>query len=446
MTSAPPIRAIAVVLATLWGSLVEAEVVLFLTNGGSITVERYWEEGNQILYEKNGSTFGFPQHLLERVHERSGETAKTDPADEAEAPTSRFLNALINEDVDRARQSVAEGDLESAAELFGKAVSKAPDDLEVRMELARVHFERGDLRAARSVLEQANRRRHDNAHDKAKMRELLGDVYAGLGRSALAIREWQLALNIEPSPELLYKLKQALRENDQDIDFEEVRRPHYVIRYDGHINETIGHLVATSLDSEYAALRQEFRFEPTDPIEVTLYTNREFRDVTHAPAWASALNDGEIRIPVEGLTEITPRLRRAIRHELTHSFINAMTRGNCPSWFHEGLAQLRGSDRMDPYPTLRVAQAEGNLLPLWSLEGLFVNYSKEKARLVYAEALAATEYLELRRGRESLRKILMILGSSHTMNEALKAVVGLDYQEFQTAWEADLKRFHPSTH
>ena len=441
MTSAPPIRAIAVVLATLCGSFVEAEVVLFLTNGRSITVERYWEEGNQILYEKNGSTFGFPQHLLERVHERSGETAKTDPADEAEAPTSRFINALISEDVDQARQSVAEGDLETAAELFGKAVSKAPDDFDVRMELARVHFERGDLRAARSVLEQAKRRNRDNA----PMRELLGDVYAGLGRSALAIREWQLALNIDPSPQLLYKLKQALRENDQDIDFEEVRRPHYVIRYDGHINETIGHLVATSLDSEYAALRQEFRFEPTDPIEVTLYTNREFRDVTHAPAWVSALNDGEIRIPVEGLTEITPMLRRVIRHELTHSFINAMTQGNCPSWFHEGLAQLReGSDRMDPYPRLRVAQAEGNLLPLWSLEGLFVNYSKEKARLVYAEALAATEYLKLRRGRGSLRKILRILGGSHTMNEALKAVVGLDYQEFQTAWEADLKRFRPS--
>ena len=443
MTSAVPIRAIAVVLATLWSSFGEAEVVLFLTNGRSITVERYWEEGSQILYEKNGSTFGFPQHLLERVHERPGETAKTDAPDEAEAPTSRFLNALISEDVDQARQSVVEGDLESAAELFGKAVSKAPDDLEVRMELARVHFARGDLRAARSVLEQAKGRHHDNA----PMRELLGDVYAGLGRSALAIREWQLALNIDPSPELLYKLKQALRENDQDIDFEEVRRPHYVIRYDGHINETIGHLVATSLDSEYAALRQEFRFEPTDPIEVTLYTDREFRDVTHAPAWASALNDGEIRIPVEGLTEITPKLRRVIRHELTHSFINAMTQGNCPSWFHEGLAQLReGSDRMDPYPRLRVAQAEGNLLPLWSLEGLFVNYSKEKARLVYAQALAATEYLELRRGRESLRKILSILGGSHSMNEALKAVVGLDYQEFQTAWEADLKRFRPSAH
>jgi hypothetical protein len=27
------------------------------------------------------------------------------------------------------------------------------------------------------------------------------------------------------------------------------------------------------------------------------------------------------------------------------------------------------------------------------------------------------------------------------MNDALKKVVGLDYQEFQTAWEADLERY-----
>ena len=32
------------------------------------------------------------------------------------------------------------------------------------------------------------------------------------------------------------------------------------------------------------------------------------------------------------------------------------------------------------------------------------------------------------------------------MNEALKAVVGLDCQEFQTTWEADLDRFRPRGH
>ena len=99
-----------------------------------------------------------------------------------------------------------------------------------------------------------------------------------------------------------------------------------------------------------------------------------------------------------------------------------------------------------PQQQRRVAKKQGELLPLWSLEGLFVHYSKEKALLVYAEALAATEYLVARRGREALVKILRMLGGDETMNEALKTVVGLDYQQFQTAWEADLMRFRPSAY
>ncbi len=67
-------------------------------------------------------------------------------------------------------------------------------------------------------------------------------------------------------------------------------------------------------------------------------------------------------------------------------------------------------------------------------------------RRVYAEALATTEYLEARRGQVSFVKILPFLARNKMMNEALKAVVGLDCQEFQTTWEADLDRFRPRGH
>ena len=59
-----------------------------------------------------------------------------------------------------------------------------------------------------------------------------------------------------------------------------------------------------ALESEYEELVQEFHFTPQAPVKVTLYTNREFSEVTHAPSWVSALNDGEIRIPVEGAQPI----------------------------------------------------------------------------------------------------------------------------------------------
>ena len=435
MTRASRLRLFTVACVLASSAWASAREVLFLTNGRTIVVDRYWEQGEQILYVKNGGTFGFPRSLLERVDRAIPKLADAD-----EEGRGGFRNEIANETVSEARQSVRSGDTDRAASLYQKAIRRAPDELEPRLELAELYLARGDLRAAQSELEQAKRFDPDNP----RIRERLGDVYYRRGRSGLAIREWQLALASDPSPGLLYKLKQALRENNDDINFDEVSRLNFVIRYDGRVNETIGRVVAAALDDEYYTLQRDFRFSPDEPIRITLYTNREFQDVTHAPSWASGLNDGEIRIPVEGVTELTPKLRRIVRHELTHSFINAFTGGNCPTWFHEGIAQLReGSERFDPYPILRAARAESRILPLWSLEGPIVNYSKDKAVLAYAEGLAATEYVTARRGRDALVKILRLLTRGQTMNEALKTVVGLDYQEFQTAWEADLERYRP---
>ncbi len=426
-------KLLAIVLVASAGLASGSENVLLLKNGRRIVVDRYWEEGEQVFYEKNGSTFGFPRKLLDRIEGAS-------PSEElgsAREP-SGFKNAVVMESVDAARQSVREGNVEQAVEQYRRALDSEPSELDARVELGALYLQRGDLFAAQSQFEQAKR----IAPRDVRAREGLGDVYYRLDRLPLAIREWQAALSIHPDPGILYKLKKALRENDDDIDFEEVSHAHFLIRYDGQVNEVIGRIMAAALEEEYYELTRALRFNPRTPLEVTLYTNQEFIDVTHAPAWVSGLNDGEIKIPVEGLTEMTPKLRRVLKHELTHSFVNAMTSGNCPSWFHEGLAQLyEGRERIDPYPRLRAAQAEGGLLPLWSLEGPLLNHSKEKALLAYSEALAATEYLEARKGRSALLRILGLLGERHTMNDALKKVIGLDYQELQTAWEADLGRY-----
>jgi tetratricopeptide (TPR) repeat protein len=415
-----------------------AEEVLHLKNGRQIVVDLYWEEGEQILYLKNGGTFGFPRDLLDRV-----DRLEPPPAvDEVKGPGSGFRNEVAVESIEAARKSAREGDIDEAAAQYRKALETEPESIATRLELGALYLARGDLAAAQSQLEQAKR----ISPEDARVCELLGDVYYRMGRTPLAIREWQAALSTAPSPGVLYKLKKALRENDEDVAFEERENARFVIRYEGSVNETIGRIVAAALEEEYRELASELRFAPRAPITATLYTNQEFFDVTLAPTWASGLNDGEIRIPVEGVTEMTSRLRRVLRHELTHSFVNALTAGNCPSWFHEGIAQLReGGERSDPYPRVEAARAEGSLLPLWSLEGPLLNYSKEKALLAYAEALAATEYLAARRGRPALIRILHLLGERQTMNDALKKVVGLDYQEFQTAWEADLGRY-PTGH
>lgn len=416
------------------GPLVQGEEILRLTNGRQIAVERYWEEDDQVFYEKNGSIFGFPSRLLERV-----EAGKANPAEASHDDASPGLrNEIANETLREARERAREGHAVAAADRYREAIRQAPEIVGIRMELAELYVELGDLAAAEYELERATRL----AHGDALVRERLGDVYYARGRTAPAIREWQAAHLDNPGPALLFKLKRALRENNEDIDFEARDPARFVIRYEGRVDEAMGRTVAVALEDAFAELAREFGASPARQFTVTLYTNREFRDVTHAPTWVSALNDGEIRIPIEGVTTMTPKVRRLLRHELAHSFINALTAGNCPSWFHEGLAQLHeGSEGLDPYPRLTAAQSDGKLLPLWTLEGSLTHYSKEEALLVYSEALAATEYVAVRRGREAHTQLLRLLAQGRKMDDALKQVIGLDYHEFQAAWEADLHRY-----
>ncbi len=433
-------KLVLVVAVSLSGLTPLAADVLYLRNGRQIEVERFWREGNQIFYERNGGTFGFPSSLLDRA-ERDAQPVSEQPEEATnDEPRKGLRNETLNRTIDQARQTAREGDLETASRLYRQALTIAPDSVTGRVELAELFMSRGNLQGAQIQLEQAKRL----SPEDGSVREKLGDVYYRRGRTALAIREWQKALTISPSATTLDKLKQALRENDQDIDFDELRRPHFLIRYDGAVNEAIGREVAAALDTEYNALVQEFHFSPQASITVTLYTNREFRDVTDAPSWVAAVNDGELRIPVQGLDQLTPGLRIVLRHELTHSFIIARTRGKCPTWFHEGLAQFRsGESSANMYDTLRKARDDGSLFPLWSLEGSFLAYSKSEARLVYMESLAAIEYVVKRKSRSALARILDLLADRRTMNDALRKVIGLDYQEFQTAWEADLDRYRP---
>ena len=107
-----------------------------------------------------------------------------------------------------------EGELDEASQYYRQALRAAPESVVARVELGELYIQRGDLSAAQIQLELAKR----SAPEDSTVRELLGDVYYGRGRTALAIREWQKALELDPRADILDKLKKALQENDQDIN------------------------------------------------------------------------------------------------------------------------------------------------------------------------------------------------------------------------------------
>src|SRR5204862_3454040 len=131
------------------------------------------------------------------------------------------------------------------------------------------------------------------------------------------------------------------------------------------------HLLST-LEAAYTELAQLFGAEPRSSIQVVLYANQAFFDVTHAPSWTAALNDGKLRIPVQGLDSVTSDLAQILKHELAHSFVNQLSVGRCPMWLNEGVAQAMeprsvGSDG----PRLAQLVKQVHEIQLNALEGSF---------------------------------------------------------------------------
>ncbi len=150
--------------------------------------------------------------------------------------------------------------------------------------------------------------------------------------------------------------------------------------------------------------------------------------------------DGIIRLRPETLRKES-ELRRVLRHEMTHAVIDQRTRGNCPHWFQEGIAQfLDGTDvvstdawlRRDPQP----------LIPLFRLEGPFRDRDSSSRERAYRQSASAVSFLVSRLGRSGLLFLIQRLGEGRPFEKALLET-GLSYTELQQAWEASLHLHAP---
>ena len=94
------------------------------------------------------------------------------------------------------------------------------------------------------------------------------------------------------------------------------------------------------LESAYWSLGKTLNSYPSDTLMVVLYTNKQFQDVTRAPAWAGGEFDGRIRLAVGGAMRTPGALNRVVRHELVHAIIQHAAPRNVPTWVNEGLASV----------------------------------------------------------------------------------------------------------
>jgi tetratricopeptide (TPR) repeat protein len=322
------------------------------------------------------------------------------------------------------------GRREQARSYFRRALIFEPDHAAALTYYAAVLMQSGSLAEAASAAERATR----IAPDSPDAWAVLGFIYFSSDRNQQAANAWKKALALRPDPGLQRYLAKVERELHAEADYDERDSSHFVLHYEGsQSSDALRRAMLDTLESDYQELTSALDVAPRNSIAVVLYTDQTFFDVTQAPAWTAALNDGKLRIPIHGMTGVSPELARVLKHELAHSFINQVSHGRAPQWLHEGIAQLvEGRTLSGRGARLAEVFQQKRNIPYNALEGGFMNMSTPVAVLAYDESLAAAEYINATYGMSDLRRILERIGDGSTTEAALRATVHSSYADLET--------------
>ena len=435
--------------------------VIHLKNGRTIWAEHVHENRTQVEYDIGDDSYAIPKSLVDRI-----EAGGVSPQPSAN-PSGHDLPAFVPADnsthdsglLDKVVHDghVDEGEL-SSLESSGNSQTIASGYF-----IAGKHeYEQGNFPKARGYLETALRFDGQNpsvlnyyavllaktghasealpyaeraaslSPDSPDSLTVLGYVQYSADRDQEAIRTWKHSLQLRPDPAVHQFLAKAERDASVQANYAERESSHFTLHYEGQqTTESLRSQLLATLDSEYDDLVRQLGIEPRNNIPVVLYTNQTFFDVTRAPSWSGAINDGKLRIPIQGVSSVTPELARVLKHELAHSFINQLTAGRCPQWLNEGLAQFVEPKPLPDGGRLAELYRTQHQIPLNALEGTFVNFSSLQATLAYGESLATVQYISEAYGMGDLQRILERLGQGSSAEAALRAILHSDYGDLE---------------
>lgn len=440
---------------------------IHLKNGRTIVADHVRQNGSRYEYEIGDDSYAIPKSSVDRVDAggiptRNGGTAKLgdlpafDSADslakEGDLTGKIIRDGKVDQDALSALQDKANPVLSSTAgfiagkfefehgnvaesrRYFESALRFQPDSSTILTYYAAVLARTGNASQSLPYAERAVRANPTSADAYT----MLGYAQFASDHTKEAISSWQRSLALRPDPAVQRFLDKARREQAIEAEFAQNESSHFVLHYEGKQSEALGNQILAALESDYDDLVRDLGTPPRDNILVTLYTETEFFDVTHAPSWVGALNDGKLRIPISGLTSVTPELAHVLKHELAHSFVAKLSAGRCPPWLNEGIAQfLEPKSLAGDGHQLAILYKRQQSIPFNVLEGSFMRLSGSTAYVAYAESLAAVTFINDSYGLSDVQRILERLSQGTTTEAALRATIHSDYGQFET----DLARY-----
>jgi len=190
------------------------------------------------------------------------------------------------------------GDAEKAAALFREELERSPGNAFLHYGAGYAAFALGRTDAAISSLKRAI---ECNPRFVQAM-VLLSQVAYQAADLDLAVRTLEKAAAIAPRDRrIAQQLEQWRSEAALHDSFKERSTVRFRVLFEGAAEKGIGDHVATVLESAYWRIGKRLNTYPSETLAVILYTNRQFQDITRAPAWAGGGYDG--RIPLADLAD-----------------------------------------------------------------------------------------------------------------------------------------------
>jgi hypothetical protein len=243
-------------------------------------------------------------------------------------------------------------------------------------------------------------------------------------REALEVLDAVPRLAENPAARRLYeRLKENLAAEER-LRAERLWR--FSLRYDGEQHDALGDSVLGLLDEQYARLAAAFLHTPSEPIPVVLLSREAYSNDARAPGWSGGFYssfDGRIRVPTGGLSSASVlELDGALTHELTHAFVDSVSRGRADWELQEGLAQHFEGQRSTAMRDQRQAgAAEGD---------------EAERRKRYVAALTWVEYLMEQGGQAGINTLLSALGRTGDPAAAYREAFGRDLAELREGWQS----------
>ena len=474
------IRMVGLAAALLSLSVRTAADTIVLKNGRRIVALSVFEEGDKVRYLTSAGELSLPKSIVDHIEKGGAVPLPGSPGADAAnlaiaPPATQPIGAGGGDAIERAaihdgaidRDYIAKlegearggtkqasfnaalghhaaasfelsrGDMEHALADERTALIYAPEEPALLMNVAYIYLRRSEFKQSLDYLERAER----VAADNPEVAKLEGWAYYGMNKLDQAVTSWKRALALRPDAEVQAALDKALRDKKEEESYKENESSHFTLRYSGAAEPALARDVLRTLEMHFSAIESELNFTPPDSIGVILYTQQAFADITRAPGWVGALNDGRIRVPVQGLTGVDSELSRILKHELTHSFIQQKTHGRAPTWVQEGLAQwMEGQRSGENASALAQIYGAGRGIPLGRLEGSWMGASGDAAHYFYAWALANIEYIVQADGMGDIERILDRIGSGIPTEAALREVLHSDYNDLMQSTAEYLRK------